>query len=978
METVCEADVCTALEARCVNDEVVQCVANGSGEAVKFDCPGRPEFVSVCEERGAGEAFCTCEDDWDCPAFTVCDVDVCVGTGVSPTCSLPPEPFQNVLPANEITWGGTQQDNTAVGSPFPASGQVVLTPLVANLDDDNGDGAIDEKDFPEIIFMTFCDSANFRDDGILRAIHGGGPNKGDDFFAVCGNTVWHEGDDPNVSCSCSNTTNEADLNPTAALAVGDLDYDGIPEIVAVVTVNSPSNYMNRMLRIFDNTGEIIATSAEYNLTNNSWAPAVTIANVDNTGFAEISVGNDLFTLGTDGNGLLKFEDHFLGSEIDTGTHFLGPISCMGDIAGDDRLEIVTGAVAYSLDRPACANSLADCDAACPGPGAPPGEQAYCNAELTTLWDGGPNDGFCAIADVLGTDQLVAPGRANPLDGAPEVVLIREGHLFIYNGQDGTELRDINLNTAPFSLGQDGGAPNVDDFDGDGFPEIGTAFQVGYGMLDLQPETASCPAWNVRLDSDPTVLAPGDPGNPPRTPPAVFCVTDDDCDPDPASGFACNPATNQCVCTHNSWYRTTEDSSSRVTGSSVFDFNGDGAAEVVYNDECMFRVYDGLTGNVLFNEPSESRTRIEYPVVADVDNDGNAEIVFGVSNESGFCGGDGGDPTIEDLYNNGLEVWGDASDLWVSARRIWNQHAYHVTNVTEGGRIPFFEPKGWLSSNGRFYNTYRSNPRSFGVAPDLIVDSVQVTAATGGCGQVSDTASLSAKISNVGDLRVGPGVVVGFYGQWGSDPFVKLQDASGDLQSVLANTLEPLDSVFVTVPYDSADNGEPQVPDRIRVIVDSMDQERECIENNNDRTVEVGNSGPPAAELRVTASAPDPASCTPGPPTVDIEVFNEGNVDANDVGRSSLRGGSKSGRSRGDRRHDQRADRSWDELCSLGESAQLAFVRGGASIRGGRPRQCDCGMQRREQSSARGAERLLHRMNRDVEIVRLCLLLVLEA
>ena len=44
-----------------------------------------------------------------------------------------------------------------------------------------------------------------------------------------------------------------------------------------------------------------------------------------------------------------------------------------------------------------------------------------------------------------------------------------------------------------------------------------------------------------------------------------------------------------------WQSTaTTDTSSRVTGSSVFDFEGDGPAEAVYNDERNLRVYDGKT------------------------------------------------------------------------------------------------------------------------------------------------------------------------------------------------------------------------------------------------------------------------------------------------------------------------------------------------------------------------------------------------
>jgi hypothetical protein len=431
--------------------------------------------------------------------------------------------------------------------------------------------------------------------------------------------------------------------------------------------------------------------------------------------------------------------------------------------------------------------------------------------------------------------------------------------------------------APWSIGtNDGGAPNVDDFDGDGFPEIGTAFGSGYGLFDLQPETTDCtrhplldsnPAVTEAINGDPTILA-------------TSCTTDDDCDPSPTSGYACNVATGLCVCTHNSWARRTEDDSSRVTGSSVFDFNGDGAAEVVYNDECKFRVYDGLTGNVYFDEWSESRTRVEYPAIADVDNDGNAEIVFGTSNESGFCGGDGGSGAIQSLYNNGVEVWGDAGDFWVSARRIWNQHAYHVTNVTEGGALPLEEPKGWVATNGRFYNTYRSNPRSYGVAPDLTVESMQVVAAGGGCGAVGATADVIFQVTNIGDLRVGPGVTVCLQGNWGAG-WVDLLDAGGDpLVATITNTLEPRRSVYLTVPYDAANNSETGVPSQVRATADCGAQERECDETNNQLEVTGGGTAIPTAELRVTVG--DNQGCVSGVPTVAVMVFNDGTADASSV------------------------------------------------------------------------------------------------
>ena len=41
---------------------------------------------------------------------------------------------------------------------------------------------------------------------------------------------------------------------------------------------------------------------------------------------------------------------------------------------------------------------------------------------------------------------------------------------------------------------------------------------------------------------------------------------------------------------------------------------------------------------------------------------------------------------------------DMDDRWIPARRIWNQHTYHVTNVREDGTIPQLEPPSWESLN----------------------------------------------------------------------------------------------------------------------------------------------------------------------------------------------------------------------------------------------------------------------------------------
>jgi hypothetical protein len=47
---------------------------------------------------------------------------------------------------------------------------------------------------------------------------------------------------------------------------------------------------------------------------------------------------------------------------------------------------------------------------------------------------------------------------------------------------------------------------------------------------------------------------------------------------------------------------------------------------VYGDQSQLWVYDGKSGALEFMAARSSGTIIEYPVVADVDNDGSADIV----------------------------------------------------------------------------------------------------------------------------------------------------------------------------------------------------------------------------------------------------------------------------------------------------------------------------------------------------------------
>src|SRR5690606_25266418 len=108
----------------------------------------------------------------------------------------------------------------------------------------------------------------------------------------------------------------------------------------------------------------------------------------------------------------------------------------------------------------------------------------------------------------------------------------------------------------------GGPPTIARFDGDEYPDVALAGGIGYVVFDGRALMDGSPVENVRL-----------------------------------------------------WLQPTVDCSSANTGSSVFDFDGDGVAEVVYADEETLHIYAGPTGEPLFETCSTNGTLYEYPLVA---------------------------------------------------------------------------------------------------------------------------------------------------------------------------------------------------------------------------------------------------------------------------------------------------------------------------------------------------------------------------
>ncbi|MFZ5477527.1 MAG: FG-GAP-like repeat-containing protein [Myxococcota bacterium] len=396
-------------------------------------------------------------------------------------------------------------------------------------------------------------------------------------------------------------------------AVGDVDLDGVPEVV--FTSYAGNGYGSPGALVIasgDGAGEEAAFTSI-----GGYAPlasaGVALGDVDGDGTPEI------VTLSADGRVLALHADGTLVWATDPSGNFSTygyPV--LADMEGDGRVEVVAGrdiydargrlrgSGGYGWGGDYCIPVVVDLDM--------DGEQevvvgnAAYGPDGTAKWANGMSDGWVAVGDF-------------DLDGDGEIATVTGGYVYLL-ATDGSVL------WGPVAVpGGGGGPPTVADFDGDGWPEVGVAGASGYAVYD----------------TDGAVL----------------------------------------------WQQTTTDASSARTGSSVFDFEGDGAWEVVYGDELVLWVYDGATGApVLMEEGHSSWTLFEYPVVADVDGDGESEIVL-ASNDSINSGW------------QGITVIGDASGSWAPSAPVWNQHAYHITNVNDDLSIPASPEMNWNTGHNSF-------------------------------------------------------------------------------------------------------------------------------------------------------------------------------------------------------------------------------------------------------------------------------------
>ena len=179
----------------------------------------------------------------------------------------------------------------------------LVTPLVANLTDDNGDGEVDLCDTPDIVVVLFAQQIAWpTQDGWISILDGGSGTEHIRFA------------DP--------------VNFTVTPALGDIDNDGDIEIVTIDRMNN--------VRAFDADGNTEWIGDKWS-GSESHGGAMGIADLNNDGAPEIFGGGHVF----DNQGNLQWvAGHTPGQYA---------ASLAADLNNDGDLELVLGASAYNPD-----------------------------------------------------------------------------------------------------------------------------------------------------------------------------------------------------------------------------------------------------------------------------------------------------------------------------------------------------------------------------------------------------------------------------------------------------------------------------------------------------------------------------------------------------------------------------------------------------------------------------------------------------
>jgi hypothetical protein len=571
-------------------------------------------------------------------------------------------------------------------------------------------------------------------------------------------------------------------NHLARMAIGDLNRDGKPEIVSM-------NKYTKRLFILNGTDGTIQQQATV-----TWEPQweIAIANIDNDNCGEIfffgyedppgdnNAGFFIYAYDCSLNFIWKTASRLRGDPINYG---------LADFDGNGKVELYVKDVVYD---------------------------AHTGTRLIAS-DGSKNwneiNGGPVAVDMAGDDKL-------------ELVI----GLAIYSVDlgDGTEddgALTLVDDASDYYIRNEFNATSVADYNKDGFLDV-----LASGSTDDHRENTTVFFWDVKNDVVKTYID-AIPGN--FT--IYACPTQNgdyykdgwkngtgrlniaDLDGDGNLNISYVSGKFLYALDHNlqplAWSpKVVNEETSGHTGCTLFDFNGDGKSEIVYRDERFLYIINGTNGTIYNQQNCISRTNREYPIVADVDADGSTELCV----TCGFNDQDAIDNFCDLNYSrySHIRVFKSASDPWVPARRVWNQHGYFNVNVNDDLTIPIKQQKHHLVfSNSSACSTGPVRPLNgfLNQAPFLNIDgcptykspdlafvdnSLVVNPPT--C--PSQNFTISFQVQNKGDIALSGNVPITFYnGNPSLAGAIKLNTVIVPLLTLGVNGIFPVTNVTVNGP-----------------------------------------------------------------------------------------------------------------------------------------------------------------------------------
>jgi hypothetical protein len=433
------------------------------------------------------------------------------------------------------------------------------------------------------------------------------------------------------------------------------------------------------------------------------------ADFNHDGYAEIYMGNKIFDAAT---GVLLCEGVGNTGLSPIWTSNLSYITAVGDVLGTGSLQLAAGNQIYEVilnNRTSVGNLMT----------------VVKTLPAFTMENGSaaPTDGSTMIADVNNDGLLDVIVRKTTFAAGSDL------QIYVWTPSLGVSGQVLARRRIPNIVKS--GLPMIGDIDGDKYPEI--VLLSGVNTADVHNDLDSIYALKYIPGNDVLDIKWG------------FTHHD-------ASGF---------------------------TGLTLFDFNQDGISELVYRDNDNMRVINGskkshITGNdtivydLITPIACRSGTAAEYPVVADIDGDGHAEIITG------------GPPTVGVqppwVERGALRVFkGGDQASWSPARSVWNQPAYNPAHVNDDLTVPrypvspttFFPGRDGLIGTADDIQPYNSFMQQQTVTdttgiPIWLTPDAKPVAAISSTVYIDSVVHLTLGITNIGDAAIGSKVFVTLY------------------------------------------------------------------------------------------------------------------------------------------------------------------------------------------------------------------------